>query len=392
MNYIYLSPHFPPNYFQFCVHLRRLGVNVLGLADEPYEMLRPELQDALTEYYRVDDMHNYDQLLRACGHFTHRYGKIDRIDSHTEYWMETEARLRSDFNINGMKLPELTTIKSKSMMKKVFEKAGVAAARGDLVCSLEEAQRCAYEIGYPLVAKPDIGVGAANTFKVSSATDLEKFFAQKPPGDYVLEEFIEGDICTFDGLADKDGNPVFLSSMRYSHGIMETVNEDRHIYFYTLREIPADLEEAGRRLLKAFDVRERFFHFEFFRSPRDGRIIAIEVNMRPPGGPTTDMFNYANDIDIYWEWASIVVNNRFVEDYTRKYHCCFVGRKFNKNYVHSHAEIIGSLGPLVIHHQPVSAVFSLAMGNYAYLLRSPSLAEIITAAEFIQELRDAHAH
>ena len=44
MNYVYLSPQFPPNYHLFCVHLRRLGVSVLGLADEPYEWLRPEVK------------------------------------------------------------------------------------------------------------------------------------------------------------------------------------------------------------------------------------------------------------------------------------------------------------------------------------------------------------
>ena len=107
MNHVYLSPHFPPNYYLFCTHLRRLGVNVLGVADEPYEWLRPEIKEALTEYYRVDDMHSYDQLVRACGYFTHRYGKIDRVDSHTEYWMELEARLRTDFNILGPKLADL---------------------------------------------------------------------------------------------------------------------------------------------------------------------------------------------------------------------------------------------------------------------------------------------
>jgi hypothetical protein len=55
MNFVFLSPHFPPNYHLFCVHLNRLGVNVLGLADEPYDLLRPELKAALAEYYRVDD-------------------------------------------------------------------------------------------------------------------------------------------------------------------------------------------------------------------------------------------------------------------------------------------------------------------------------------------------
>jgi len=64
---------------------------------------------------------------------------------------------------------------------------------------------------------------------------------------------------------------------------METVNDDTDIYYYSLRDIPADLEDAGRRTLKAFNVRERFFHFEFFRN-LDDKIVALEVNMRPPVG------------------------------------------------------------------------------------------------------------
>jgi hypothetical protein len=385
MNYVHLSPHFPPNYYLFSVHLSRLGAQVLGLADEPYESLRPELRSALVKYYKVDDLHNYDQLLRACGYFTHRYGKLDRVDSHTEYWMETEACLRTDFNIPGPKRSDLEAIKRKSRMKCIFEDAGVAVARGEVVHTIEEARGFIDGAGYPVVAKPDVGVGASNTFRVNNARDLERFFATKPPVDYLMEEFVDGPILTFDGLTDKDGNLVFSSSLRYSQNIMEIVNEDQDIYYYTLREIPADLEEAGRRVLHAFDVRERFFHFEFFRSDRDGRLIALEVNMRPPGGPTVDLWNYANDIDMYWEWANIVVNNRFVEQYTHKYHACYVGRKHNKHYTHSHAEIMEAFGYCIVNHTEMPVVFSLAMGNYAYILTTPELAEAVAAAEFILE-------
>ena len=210
MNHIYLSPHFPPNFHLFCAHLRRLGVNVLAISDEPLEWLRPEVRAAVTEYYRVEDMHSYDQLVRACGYFTHRYGKLDRVDSHTEYWMETEARLRTDFNIFGPKIADLASVQRKSLMKQKFDQAGVPTARGTLVRSLDQAKLFAHEVGYPLVAKPDIGVGAANTFKINSDEDLERFYGSKPPVEYLLEEFIQGSICTFDGLADKEGNPVLL--------------------------------------------------------------------------------------------------------------------------------------------------------------------------------------
>jgi hypothetical protein len=386
MNYIHLSPHFPPNYHLFAVNLRRLGVRVLGLADEPYEWLKPELAAALTGYYRVEDMHNYDQLVRACGHFTHRYGKLDRVDSHTEYWLETEAALRSDFNIFGPKREDVARIKRKSQMRAAFESVGVPVARGALYAGPEQARSFTAEVGYPVVAKPDIGVGAAHTFKITSDADLAHFITAHPPVDYILEEFIDGDIQTFDGLTDKEGQPVFISSLRYSQGIMEVVNDDLDIHYYTLREIPKDLEDAGRSALRAFGVRERFFHIEFFRRRDTGALVGLELNLRPPGGPTVDMWNYANEIDLYWEWANIVVNDRFMETYTSRYHCCYVGRKDNKPYVHTHQDIMDAFGSIIVHHQSMEPVFSIAMGNYAYIARTPDLEEALTAARYIQEM------
>ncbi len=386
MNFVYLSPHFPPNYYPFCVRLRELGVNVLGLADAPYEALRPELREALAEYYRVDGMNDYDRLVRALGHFTHRHGRIDRIDSHNEYWLETEAALRTDFNIPGIGSGAIADIRRKSRMKEIYRGAGVAVARGGVVRSLPDGRRIAAETGYPLVAKPDKGVGAAATFKIHDPGELERFFARKPPADYVLEEFIRGRIFSFDGLADREGNLVFHTAHAYSQGIMETVNADDHISYYSLREIPPDLEDAGRRTAAAFDVRERFFHFEFFRREEDGAVVALEVNMRPPGGLTTDMFNYANDIDIYREWASVVVRNRFEASWSRPYHCGYVGRKNGKGYARSHAEVLAALGGLIVHHTPMESIFRDAIGDYGYLVRSPDLDEVLAAARFIHEL------
>ena len=386
MNFVFLSPHFPPNYYQFAVGLHELGANVLGLADEPYNNLHAGLKSVLTEYYYAYNMHNYDDLLRAMGYFIHRYGRIDRIDSHNEYWLETEAQLRTDFNIPGFKVDTIQRVKRKSLMKQTFVDAGVNVARGRVVLTLADARRFVKEVGYPLVAKPDIGVGAAKTYKIHSDAELKQFLQFKPPVDYIVEEFIQGTILTFDGLADRNGTPVFNSSMQYSRGIMETVNDDSDIYYYTLRQIPTDLEAAGRKVLKAFDVRERFFHFEFFRADRDNQIVALEVNMRPPGGLTTEMFNYANDIDVYREWAHVVMYNHFTTPYTRPYHCCYISRKSRKAYAYSHEQVLNRYGHIIVHHEPISGIFSAALGDYGYLARSPELSEIFEAVEYIHQL------
>ena len=386
MNFVFLSPHFPPNYFRFAVALKNYGANVLGLGDEPYDALRRELKSSLTEYFRVNDMHNYDELVRALGYLTHRYGKLDRIDSHNEYWLETEARLRTDFNIPGIRSDAIDRCKRKSKMREVFLQAGIKVARGEVVKTIEDAQKLIAETGYPLVAKPDIGVGAAATYKIHNETELKSFFESKPAMDYLLEEFIHGQIITFDGLTDRDGTPVFVNSLVYGAGIMETVLNDDHVYYYTLREIPPDLYALRCRVLEAFRVRERFFHFEFFRQQDTGDLVALEVNMRPPGGLTTDMFNYACDIDIYNAWASILAGKGFpYPDYAHKYYCCYVGRKSNRSYAHNQEEILACYGEKISHHETISGVFSAALGNYGYLVRSPELEEVLSIAKFIQE-------
>jgi biotin carboxylase len=385
MNFVYLSPQFPPNYWNFLRQLHRLGVTVLGLADESYNNLTEEVKSCLREYYQVSDMQNYDELQRAMGYFTHQYGKLDRLESHNEYWLETEARLRTDFNISGITQQTIAWIKRKSLMKQRYIEAGITVARGRIVNSILEAQELITEIGYPVVVKPDVGVGAARTHKIQNDRELMAFFELKPPCDYIMEEYITGQITSFDGLTDQNGHLVFFTSHVFSLGIMETVNQDKLIYYYSLREIPSDLEDAGRRVLSAFDVRERFFHLEFFRTSH-GNLVALEVNMRPPGGLTTDMFNYANDIDIYQQWAQVVVNNRFTAVYTRPYHCCYVGRKHNRSYQLSHNELLSRFTSQVCHHEPINGVFSAALGDYGYVVRSPDLDEVMQVTRAIQAL------
>ena len=65
MNFLFISPHFPHTYWQFCDRLNKNGINVLGIGDAPYESLEEPLKAALTEYYRVGSLEDYDQVYRA---------------------------------------------------------------------------------------------------------------------------------------------------------------------------------------------------------------------------------------------------------------------------------------------------------------------------------------
>jgi len=383
MNYVSVSPHFPPNYYPFCVRLNGLGVNVLGLADDSYESLRPELRHALREYYKVTSMANYDELVRAVGYFIHHYGKIDRLESHNEYWMESDARLRTDFNIHGLQNDGLARVRRKSEMKKIFNKAGVPTAPGMLIEDITQACACAAEVGYPIIIKPDIGVGADKTYKIEREADLKAYLEKNPTSVFFLEKFIEGIIITFDGLTDQNGRIVFSSSAQYSEGVMESVVYDHDVFFYTLRGIAADIEELGYKIVDTFSVCERFFHFEFFRTPDDG-LLALEINLRPPGGTILDMMNFANDIDLFTEYANVLVQNRFIAEYSYPYHVAHIGRKFNKRYLHRHEEILARFGKMVVQHGFLPDVFAPVMGNYFYLVRAPGLDDIYDMEDYIR--------
>lgn len=149
MNFIFISPQFPHTYWNFCDRLHRNGVNVLDIGDSPYDSLEPALKRTLTEYYRVDSLEDYNQVFRAVAFFSFKYGKIDWLESNNEYWLEQDARLRTDFHITtGADLNEVACFKSKSAMKAYYAKAGVPTARCHKITTEAAAKEFLQTVGY----------------------------------------------------------------------------------------------------------------------------------------------------------------------------------------------------------------------------------------------------
>ncbi len=336
MNFVFISPNFPDTFRRFCAALRQNGVNVLGIGDAPYSDLHPELKAALTEYYRVPTLENYDEVYRAMGYFTFKYGKLDWLESNNEYWLVQDARLRTDFNITtGPKLDKIDDFKSKYRMKEFYRAAGIPCARCEMLSTLENARAFAKQTGYPIVVKPESGVGAEATYRMENDAQLAAFFQTPPQVPYVLEEFVPGIVTTYDGICDSHGEPLFAASHIAPNSIMDMVNEGIPVYYYVDKAIPPEVEKAGRATLAAFGVKSRFFHLEFFRLTRakkglgkKGDIVALEVNMRPAGGFTTEMFNYGQSVDVYQMWADMVAFDELRHTYTGpKSYCVYVGRR-----------------------------------------------------------------
>ena len=389
MNYVFISPHFPHTYWQFCDRLHKNGVNVLGIGDAPYDSLEVPLKAALTEYYRVDSLEDYEQVYRAVAFFAFRYGKIDWVESMNEYWLEQDARLRTDFNIiTGIRSDRISFIKEKSLMKKLYLEAGIPTARQHVVSDWEPGKAFIREVGYPVIVKPDVGVGATDTWKLESDEDLEAFYSDRPSAPYVMEEFIQGEICSYDAILDSRCEPLF-ESMTVWPPVMDIVNRDLDLMYYTCPEVPEALKKLGRQTVKAFGVDRRFVHLEFFRLTKAhkglgdvGDFVALEVNMRPAGGYTPDMMDFAHSTDVYQIYADMVTSDeRRIPESEEHFYCVYASRKDGHTYARTHDEIMANYGDRMMMQEEMPPMNWPQMGRYMYTVRLRTFEE---TQEFIR--------
>ena len=392
MNYVFISPHFPHTYWQFCDRLHRNGINVLGIGDAPYDSLETPLRTALTEYYRVDSLEDYDQVYRAVAFFAFKYGKIDWIESMNEYWLEQDARLRTDFNITtGIQVDRIRFIKEKSLMKKRYLEAGIPTARQHVVSDRESGRAFIREVGYPVIVKPDVGVGATHTWTLENEADLESFYDHLPEAPYVMEEFIQGEICSYDAILDSRCEPLF-ESMTVWPPVMDIVNKDLDLMYYTCPDVPEALRTLGRKTVKAFGVDRRFVHLEFFRLTKArkglgevGDFVALEVNMRPAGGYTPDMMDFAHSTDVYQIYADMVAfDERKVPETGEHAYCAYASRKDGHTYARTHEEIMDRYADCMKMQEEMPPMNWPQMGRYMYTARLETFEEAMTFIAFVQ--------
>ena len=385
-NFILISPHFPETYFRFANALRNNGFRVLGIGDAPVHELSHEILNSMDEYYVCYDMENINNLINAVKYYEYKYGHIDYLESNNEYWLTKDAKLREIFNIDGIKGDEIFEFNHKSLMKKYYKKAKVKTAKYIIVETLDQIKQFANEVGYPIFIKPDMGVGASGDYKIECEEDIVKFFDEKLDNvTYICEQYITGDIVSFDGISNSRGEVIFATSSCFPPSVSEVLKKGDDFFYYTLPKVPNDLEDVGRRVVSAFNIKNRYFHLEFFRLTKTikgvGKVndlFGLEVNIRPPGGYTPDLINFANSVDSYQIYADSMIfdgNRQYMHH--EKYYAACASRRDNKNYLYSDEEIISRYHGQLCNYGRYPDVFSGVMGNRFFMAKCKSKAEVI---------------
>ena len=89
--------------------------------------------------------------------------------------------------------------------------------------------------------------------------------------------------------------------------------------------------------------------------------------MRPSGGNSPDMMNFARSTSVYKIWADMIAYDSTLCPIGQHYYCGFAGLRDGKNFVMSDADVMAKYGANMRMASRVPEALSGAMGNQMYI-------------------------
>jgi hypothetical protein len=379
------------------VALNSRGIRVLGIGEGNYQEFTNELKSNLTEY-QYCNLSDFESVVKIVSYYENKYGKIDYIESNNEYWLTLDAKIRDIFHIEtGVQLKDIEYIRYKNKMKEVFLKGGIKYPRFIVTNSVDELKNFVKQIGYPLFSKPLSGIGGFGTFTINDDEGLNNFINKAIPMDsYIVEEFVSGIIESFDGICDDNSEVVIYDSEIFPISDALIDEEDLDSYYYCVNKVNPQLLFLGKKVVKAFNIKKRVFHIEFFKLASDkpglgskGDYIIDEVNMRSPGGNSTDLIEGALGYSFYEVYADVILyneNKQLKVDKPR--YSLSINRKDRYNYVLSKENFEFLYKNNIYQYGTYPLAFRRNMGDYYWFLCFDNLDELLKCASEALKKKD----
>jgi carbamoylphosphate synthase large subunit len=311
MHVILVEPAFPVNQRQFVRALKHAGVAVSAIGERPYEYLDGQLKEWLTWYEQVPTVCEPEYLFKATRRMQQR-GWIDRMEATVEAHMKCAAEVREMCRIPGTSVDTTLKCRDKPLMKEVLREAGIPCAKSTGASSAAEVKEFIRQVGYPVIVKPRDGAGAAGAYRIDDDASYEKVMVEcglaQRDMPVAVEEFLSGHEGFFDTIT-VDGRVRHEFISHYFPNVLHAMRT-RWIspYICVTNRIEAEgyrpVREMGRRVIEALGIRTAPTHMEWFITPKG--LMFSEIACRPPGIGAWDLYNAANDMDLYDEWARAV--------------------------------------------------------------------------------------
>jgi carbamoylphosphate synthase large subunit len=323
MNIIFVEPSFPGNQREFVRALHAAGARVIGIGERPEDHLDHEVRHWLHDYVQIRSVVHEPSLLKAVRYIQERLW-VDRLEATIEAHIMPAANVREAAGIPGTSPRTAYLCRDKPAMKDVLRKAGIACAQSTRAESAEDARAFAATVGYPLIIKPPDGAGASGTYRVKDDEMLEQVIVKSGLADgraVAIEEFIEGHEGYIDTLTiDGEVRHEFIT--HYYPNVLEAMRErwisPQMITTNRLNEPGYDeVREMTRDVIRALDIGTSATHMEWFFGPKGLKF--SEIGCRPPGVGQWDVYNAANEFDLYFEWAHALMHGDIHTQPSRRY-------------------------------------------------------------------------
>jgi len=314
MNIIFIEPSFPYNQREFVRGLAEAGANVIGIGERPQEYLSDEVKRHLQHYVQVGSVVHEPSLLRAVQGIQSKVW-VDRIEATVEAHIMAAAKVREAAGIPGTSVKTAYLCRDKPAMKQVLREAGIPCAQSTRASEPPEAREFARQVGFPLIIKPPAGAGASGTWKVRNEQELERVIQDSGLADGVevaIEEFIQGHEGYLDTLCI-NGEVAHEFITHYYPNVLTAMRE-RWIspQMVTTNRIEAEgyleVRQMARDVIRVLDIGTSATHMEWFAGPKGLKF--SEIGCRPPGVGQWDVYNAANEFDLYREWGTAMVHGR----------------------------------------------------------------------------------
>lgn len=308
MHVVFIEPSFPANQRHFVRALKEVGATVTAIGESSKDSLPGDIRQWLTHYEQVNSVVNEEAVLRAA-RFIHSRKKIDRIEAVVEAHIMPTAHVREALGVAGTSARSAYLCRDKPTMKELLRKGGIACAQSTAAGSIDELFAFAKEVGFPLIIKPRDGAGASGTSRVTNLAELQdaaRSLGVDQGRSVAVEEFIEGHEGFYDTITI-GGHVVHDFATHYYPNVLEAMRtrwiSPQFITTNRIDSAPAyqELKAMGQKVVRLLNLGTSATHMEWFAGPKGLKF--SEIGCRPPGVRAWDLYNVANDLDLYREWA-----------------------------------------------------------------------------------------
>ena len=272
---------------QACKALREEGYRVILVNSNPATIMTdPEMADAIyiepvnaKSVARIIEKERPDALLPTMGGQTALNTALDLVREGVleKYGVEMIAASRAAIDM----------AEDRELFRNAMREIGLETAQSQIARSLDEALAIAAELGYPVVVRPSFTMGGSGGGIAYNREELETIVARgldaSPTGEVLLEESVIGwKEFEMEVVRDHKDNCIIVCSIENLDPMgVHTGDSITVAPALTLTDKEYQrMRDASIAVLRKIGVDTGGSNVQFAVSPKDGRLLVIEMNPR----------------------------------------------------------------------------------------------------------------